>query len=168
MSVLVTEDVLDGRMICFNLERGIRKSLQYAAIGFVIPATVTGLIWLYRFAFLDIHPRDRELDLALLPDVVFGPSIGIALLFGLSAFASFAPNGGMAFTRSLIVVAGATLIAVFATQPRVRRKTTHPDPNAWLEVAIPIAVAVVATLAILIYAKRDTPPNVSVGHSAEQ
>jgi UDP-N-acetylmuramyl pentapeptide phosphotransferase/UDP-N-acetylglucosamine-1-phosphate transferase len=77
------------------------------------------------------------------------------MLFGLSAFASLAPKNGMSFIRSLIVIASATLIAVFATQPRIRRKTV--DPDAWLETAIPIAVALIATLAILIYNRRSTP-----------
>jgi len=138
-----------------NLEPGIRKSLQFAAIGFAIPAIVIGLIAFYHFAFHDIHPMDRENDLVRLPAMILIPSLGLAMLFGLSAFASLAPKHGMSFIRSLIVVASATLIAVFTTQPRIRRKTV--DPDAWLETAIPIAVALIATLAILIYNRRSTP-----------
>lgn len=140
-----------------NLTRGIQRSLQFAAIGLAIPAIMIGLIAIYHFTFHDIHPMDRENDLARLPAMILIPSFGLALLFGLSAFASFAPNHGMSFIRSLIVVAGATAIAVFATQPRIRRKTV--DPDAWLETAIPIAVALIATLAILISNRRTTPQN---------
>ena len=138
-----------------NIERGTRKSLQFAAFGFAIPVIVIGLLALYHFTVHDIHPMDQQNDLARLPAMILIPSFGLALVFGLSAFASFTWNHGLSFIRSLIGVAGATLIAVFATQPRVRRKTV--DPDAWLETAIPIAVALIATMAILIYNKRMTP-----------
>ena len=138
-----------------NLQHRIRKSLQFAAIGLAIPAIVIGLIAFYHFAFHDIPPMDRENDLARLPAMILIPSLGLALIFGLSAFASFSSKPGMSLIRSLIVISGATLMAVFATQPRIGRKTV--DPNAWLETAIPITVALIATLAILISNRRSAP-----------
>jgi cytochrome bd-type quinol oxidase subunit 2 len=131
-----------------NLERGIRKSLKYAAFGFTIPIVVIGLIAFYHFTFHDIHPIDRSNDLARLPAMMLVPSIGLAILFGLAAFGSFTPNYGISFIRSFIVISAATMIAVFATRPRIPRKTV--DPNAWVETAIPLAVALIATIAILI------------------
>lgn len=139
-----------------DLERGIQKSLKYAAVGFAIPVVVLGTFSIYHFTFHDIHPMDRANDLARLLAMMIIPSLGLAILFGLSAFGSFAPNKGMSFMRSLIVVAGATLIAVFVTQPRIRRKTV--DPDAWPETAIPIAVACIATIAVLLY-KKWLPPH---------
>ena len=137
-----------------NIERGFRKSLQYAAIGFAIPVAVIGLIAIYHFTFHDIHPMDRDNDLASLPAMILIPSLGLALLFGLSAFGSFSPRHGLTFVRSLIIVVGSTLIAVIATQPRVRHRAV--DPNAWLETAIPLATALIATIFVLFYSKWRT------------
>ena len=143
-----------------NIKRGFLKSLQYAAIGFAIPATVIGLIAIYHFTFHDIHPIDRENDIARLPAMMLIPSLELALLFGLSAFASFAPKRGMIFIRSLIIVAGATMIAVFAMRPRFRRKTV--DPEAWLEAAIPIAAALIATIAVLLHNKWSRSKEIAI------
>lgn len=134
-----------------NIERGIQKSLLFAALGFAIPAGVIGLIAIYHFSFHEIHPMDRANDLARLPGMILIPSLGLGILFGLSAFASHAPNCGMTFIRSLIVVAGATLIAILATRPRVRYKAI--DPNAWMETVIPLSVAIVATIVVFSYAR---------------
>ena len=134
-----------------NLEHGIRKSLQYAAIGFAIPAGFIGLIAIYHFTFHDIHPMDRANDLARLPALILIPSIGLAMLFGMAAFGSFAPKDGIPFIRSLIVISAATMIAVFATRPRIPRKTV--DPNSWTETVIPLAAALIATISILLYNK---------------
>jgi peptidoglycan/LPS O-acetylase OafA/YrhL len=132
-----------------NLERGIRKSLIYAAIGFAIPAIVIGLFAIYHFTCHDIHPMDRPDDLARLPALILIPSSGIAILFGMAAFAAFTPNNGITFLRSLIVVSAATMIAMLATRPGMSRKTD--DPNAWLETVIPLAVGLFATMSILLY-----------------
>ncbi len=134
-----------------NIERGMRKTLQYSALGFAIPAVVIGLIAIYHFTFHDIHPMDRENDIARLPAMILIPSLGLAILFGLSAFGSFTPQRGLTFVRSLIIVAGTTLIAVFATQPLAYRKTV--DPNAWLKTAIPLVAALIATTFVLLYNK---------------
>ncbi len=132
-----------------NIERGVCKSLQYSAVGFAIPAAIIGLIAIYHFTFHEIHPMDRQQDLARLPALILIPSCGLALLFGLAAFGAFTPTNGMSFIRSLIVISTAAMIAVFASRPRVPRKTV--DPNAWLETAIPVTVAVIATIVVLLY-----------------
>ena len=82
------------------------------------------------------------MNLRRLPLLILVPSTGLAILFGLSAYAAFAPNQGVSFIRSLTMIAGATAIAVFSTQPRVNRKTV--EQGSWLEVAIPMAVAIIA------------------------
>lgn len=92
---------------------------------------------------------DRENDLARLPAIILIPSFGLAMLFGLGALGSFTPKNGMPFIRSLMVISAATLIAVLVTRPRVARRTV--DPNAWMETAIPLAVALISTLVILTY-----------------
>lgn len=138
-----------------NLIPEIRKALQFAAIGFAITAIVIGFIAVYHFGFHDIHPIDRENDLVRLPGMILIPSLGLAMLFSLSAVASSTLKNGASFMQSLIVIAGATLISVFATQPRIRTKAV--DPDAWLETAIPIATAAVATLAMLIYKRLSLP-----------
>jgi len=139
-----------------KIEPRMRKSLRFAAIGFAIPAIVLGLMVGYHFAFHDIHPLDRANDLARVPVMILVPSVGIAILFGLSAFASSASTNGMSFVQSLIGIAGATLMSVVATRPRIRR--ANADPDGWLETAIPIGVALFATLAIIIYNKQSQPP----------
>jgi hypothetical protein len=134
-----------------NLESGLRKALKYSALGFAISAGTLAMLAIYHFTFHDIHPLDRQNDLARLPDLILVPSFGIAVLFGLSAFGSFTPKRGMKFIRSLTVISGATAIAVFVTREPVLRKTI--DSNSWIETAIPIVVALSATIAVLVINK---------------
>ena len=124
---------------------------MYAAIGSATPAIAIAASAICHFSFHDIHPIDRKNDLARLPALILIPSSGLALLFGLAAFGSHRAKHGLSFTRSLIVISIATLIAVFATRPRVQRKSVEPD--VWMEVVIPIAVALIATIGILLYNK---------------
>lgn len=131
-----------------DVVHGLRKSLQYAAVGFAIPATVTGLIAMYHLAFHDIHPMDRENDLARLPAMILTLSFGLALLFGLAAFVSFAHRKGLSFIRALIVSSAAALIGVVVTRPRIPRKEI--DPNAWTESVIPLIAALAATIVVLL------------------
>ena len=134
-----------------DFERGSRESLKHAALGFLIPVVGVGVYTILYLSFYEIHPIDRENDLRRLPLLILVPSTGLAILFGLSAYAAFAPNQGVSFIRSLTMIAGATAIAVFSTQPRVNRKTV--EQGSWLEVAIPMAVAIIAAIAILVYSK---------------
>ncbi len=135
-----------------NLVCGLRKSLQYAAVGFAIPATVVGSIAMSHLTFHDIHPMDRENDLARLPTMILVPSLGLAVLFGLAAFASFTPRNGLSFIRALIAISAATLIGVAVTRPQMPRKTR--DPNAWTEISIPLATALIATIVVLFFNER--------------
>ena len=132
-----------------NIKHGITQALRFGGIGFLIPASIVGLIAAYHFSFHDIHPMDREKDLAHLPMFVLVPSLGLAALFSLSAFATFTYNGPTSFMRSLAVVSGVTLVTVFATRPRFHLKTANP--NGWMEIALPVAAAIVATIMVLLY-----------------
>ena len=127
------------------------KMLTYSAVGFAIPAVVIGLIAIYRLTFHDIHPMDRQNDIARLPGIILIPSLGLALLFGLAALGSFTPTAGMSFIRSLLVISVPTTIAVFATRQSVPRRAI--DPDAWMQTAIPVAVALITTIAVLLYNK---------------
>lgn len=134
-----------------EFERGIRESLKRAALGFLIPVVVIGLYSILHLTCYEIHPIDRENDLRRLPFLILLPSTGLAILFGLSAYASFAPKQGVSFIRSLTVIAGATAIAVFSTPPKVNLKTV--EQGSWVEIVFPMAVAIIATIAILIYSR---------------
>ncbi|MCP4777191.1 MAG: hypothetical protein GY880_23465 [Planctomycetaceae bacterium] len=132
-----------------EIERGIQKSIKYAIVGFLIPVFSVGVYWIVYSMFYDIHPIDRENDLARLPLLILVPSTGLAVIFGLSGYASFAPKRGISFIRSLIIIAGLTAIAVYSIQPKVHRKTVEQGSS--MEIAIPIAAALIATVAILFY-----------------
>ena len=99
--------------------------------------------------FYDIHPIDRENDLVRLPLLILVSSTGLAVIFGLSGYASFAPKRGISFIRSLIIIAGLTAIGVYSIQPKVHRKTVEQGSS--MEIAIPSAAALIATVAILFY-----------------
>jgi Kef-type K+ transport system membrane component KefB len=135
-----------------NIKRGIQKTFLFAAVGFTIPAGVIGLIAIYHFSFQEIHPIDRANDFARLPKMILLPSLGLGMLFGLSAFASYVPERGLTLIRSLIVIADAALIAVIATRPKVRYKSD--DPNAWMETVIPISVSIVAAIVVASCARQ--------------
>ena len=134
------------------MNRVARRTMQYATAGFAIPAIFIGLLAFVHFNFREIHPIDQQNDLTRLPAMILIPSFGLATLFALAAIGSNAASRGLSFTRSLMFIAAATLIAVFATRPRVQRKTVEPD--AWMETAIPISVALVATIIAVLYNKR--------------
>ena len=65
-----------------EIERGIQKSIKYAIVGFLIPVFSVGVYWIVYSMFYDIHPIDRENDLARLPLLILVPSTGLA---GISA-----------------------------------------------------------------------------------
>jgi len=132
-----------------EIERGIQKSIKYAIVGFFIPVFSVGVYWIVYPMFYDIHPIDRENDLARLPLLILVSSTGLAVIFGLSGYASFAPKRGISFIRSLMIIAGLTAIAVYSIQPRVHRKNVEQDSS--MEIAIPSAAALIATVAILFY-----------------
>ena len=138
-----------------NAGLGIQRQLKFAVIGFAIPGLVIGLMAAYHFTFNDIHPLDRANDLAGLPMLILVPSIGLGMLFGLAAIGSSPPSKRVSFVRSLIVISATTAIAVFATRPRIDRKTV--DPDTWVEVVVPVAAALVATISVLIYNKCLSP-----------
>jgi cytochrome bd-type quinol oxidase subunit 2 len=130
----------------------IGKSFQYAAVGFAISVVVIGLIAIYHFTFHEVHPIDRQNDLSRLPQIMLIPSVILGLLFGLSKFASSSHYRGLTLIRSLTVIVGAITIVFFSIRPRVHSKTV--DPDAWLETAIPVATALITTIAVLIYNHR--------------
>ena len=147
-----------------NLKIGALEALRYAAIGFIIPASIVGLIAAYHFGFHDIHPIDRENDIAKLPMFMLLPLLGLAFLFALAGFATFTFNGGLTFMRSLSVISGVALVAVFASRPRLHFKTENP--NVWLEVVMPVVAVLVATTVIMGYNRMAVATNHTI-HSAE-
>jgi hypothetical protein len=138
-------------ILAMNLERGIAKALQYSVVGFMIPIVVICAATFWNLATNEVHPIDRENDIAQLPGMVLIPSIGIAILFGLSALGSFTPNRGLSFLRSLIFIAGSTLAVIYATYSDNPKRGNEPiDPSPWItEIAIPMFVALMATTFVL-------------------
>lgn len=125
-----------------NIARGIRKAILFGILGFLIPVVVIGGISVCVFVFTDIHPTDRQQDIERLPSTILYPAIGCSIGFALAAFASYTPHHGIKFLRSLLIVASFAVVALLLAQPHERNKV--PDPNAWIETAVPLIAAVVA------------------------
>lgn len=130
-----------------HIERGILKSLLFGMVGFLIPVAVLGTIAACEFAFVETHPLDREKNIQSLPSLIFTPALGCGIVFALAAFASFTPNSGVSFLRSLLIIGSVVVLALFAMQPDVRYKM--PNANAWIEFVVPLVAGGVASVMII-------------------
>lgn len=138
-----------------NIERGFRKSLLLGTTGFLVPVAVLGSVAACVFAFAGTHPMDRQQDIQRLPSMILTPAVGCGIVFALAAFASYTPDSGVNFIRSLLMIGSAVVLAILVTQPHTQYKM--PDPNAWIELVVPLVTAVIVSAAILAIglSKRD-------------
>ena len=138
-----------------NFRRGFLYAFLFACVGFSIPALIIGLAAAYHFTFNEIHPMDRAEDLKRLPAIVLIPSVGMGLMFGLSAFCTFATARRIRFARAFIFIASAMILSMFLYSPPLNMKGT--DPTAWKLTVYPIVAALMTTMVVLaIDANRDS------------
>lgn len=134
-------------------------------LGYTIPFLIIGSIHVARgfplAEYVDdvwtFHSHFDRDGLAMLD-----PNFGCALLFGLSAIASYGPENGDRFIRSLMKVGGTILIGVllmvFATVTfNLGQQTYTSDPYAGFRRTIVATPPVMMTLLILYrrYSKQD-------------
>ena len=135
-----------------NMQRKLRRALIWSLVGFAIPVVVLGMVFGFQLIFADVHPMDREQDIAKLPVQLLFPAIGCAFVFALAAYASGVNTPRLDFIRSLMIVSVVVVVAKLVVTPNPRYKM--PDPNAWMEIVIPI-VAGLMTCGVLTAVNRS-------------
>jgi len=97
-----------------NFKRGLIAGLIGTVTGGLLPVILIGGYTLFYWFWHDSPAMDRKADLAYWWDYGGGTVIGMALYFGLSAWATYTPSGKYRFASTLgILTLGSLLLMIF-------------------------------------------------------
>lgn len=150
-----------------NFKRGLIAGMLGTVAGALIPVLWIGGYTLLYWFWHDSPAMDREADLAYWQDYGAGPVIGLAIYFGLSAWATYTPPGKHRFVSTLgILFLGSFPLIIFLDQVFQSSNPPHKGMDhqtGWSDVLIfSLPLLVVAGLIVLFrwfnaYASEDGP-----------
>jgi hypothetical protein len=132
-----------------NFKRGLIAGLIGTVAGALIPALWIGGYTLLYWFWHDSPAMDRGADLAYWQDYGAGPVIGLAIYFGLSAWATYTPPGKHRFVSTLgimFVISIPLSLLLSSLQLTPQGKRAPEDPTLFFSefliiVLPPLAVA---------------------------
>lgn len=130
-----------------SILRGLAYSILFAPIGFLVPPAYFLLASLIQWL---LNGESTESPMLMFSDDLGGmlsPSIGVSVVFAISAFRNFAPAQHIGMIRSLIYVGGILIlggiVASFVTLVfGLENNSYDPDPWFWLKLLIALAFPV--------------------------
>ncbi|QDT99396.1 hypothetical protein [Gimesia aquarii] len=114
--------------------RGMIAGLIGALVGGVVPLVLISLYTITSWYFHNTYEIDRQADIAYWRNEVVYPILGVAIYFGLAAWATYTPKGNYRFTKTLAILfflsIPLTLFIRVLRQPTPQYKTIEV-PNAY-------------------------------------
>ncbi len=144
-----------------NLKRGLQKSLLFGLVGFLTPTLLLSIPRPEPSASLSRSERQDQIKrnkfyASQKPAMILRSGALCAIVFALASFAAYAPNTGIRFMRTLMIVSSVTGITIIITHLYTPISKVGIPRSLLIDPGIPIVAAVVATAILVIVSIRKT------------
>lgn len=144
-----------------NLKRGLLKSLLFGLVGFLTPTVLLSIPRSEPSASQSRSERQDQIKRNAFyanqkPAMILRSGSLCAIVFALAAFAAYAPNTGIRFMRTLMIISSVTGITIIITHLYTPIRKGGISRSLLIDPGIPIVAAVVATAILVIVSVRKT------------